>query len=167
MSDLYTELLVKKEKTPKDNLIKYGLIALTAICVFAALFIHFLFLIGVVLLAVADYFIIPKTDLEYEYLFVNGEFDIDMIMSQQKRKKVCSFSLKESEIAAPVKSHRMDYYNNNQNMKVMDYSSGNPEHEQFAVITRVNEKTCKVIIEPDQDLKEKMKKTAPGKVFLD
>lgn len=167
MSDLYTELLVKKEKTPKDSLIKYGLIALTALSALAGLFIHPFCLIGAVLLGIADYFILPKTDLEYEYLFVNGEFDVDVIMSQQKRKRVCSFSLKESDIAAPVKSHRMDYYNNNQNMKVMDYSSGNPEHEQFAIITRVNEETCKVIIEPDQDLKDKMKKTAPGKVFLD
>ncbi len=167
MSDLYTELLVKKEKTPKDSLIKYGLIALTAIFVVAGLFIHPLCLIGAVLLGIADYFILPKTDLEYEYLFVNGEFDVDVIMSQQKRKKVCSFSLKESDIAAPEKSHRMDYYNNNQNMKVLDFSSGNTEHERFAIITRVNEETCKVILEPDQDLKDKMKKTAPGKVFLD
>ncbi len=167
MSDLYTELLVKKKKRPVDSLIKYGLIVLTAVFALAGLLIHPLILVGAVGLVIADIFLIPRTDLEYEYLFVNGEFDIDVIMSQQKRKRVCSFSLKDCDIAAPVKSHRMDYYNNNEKLKVMDFSSGEEGRETFAIITRVNEEPCRVILEPDQNLKDKMKKTAPGKVFLD
>ena len=47
MSDLYYELLVKKESTGKDKLIKYGLYALTAVAVLAGLFIHPLLLIAV------------------------------------------------------------------------------------------------------------------------
>ena len=38
MGDLYSELLVKKDKTAKDSLVKYGLIVLTALAVFAGLF---------------------------------------------------------------------------------------------------------------------------------
>ena len=167
MSDLYTELLVKKEKRATDTLIKVGLITLTVLFTLAGLFLNPVILLGALALGFADYFIIPKTSLEYEYLFVNGEFDIDVIMSQQKRKRVCSFNLSECDIAAPLNSHRMDYYNNNQKLKVLDYSSGNPEHKRFAVITRIKDETCRVIIEPDEDLIDKMKKTAPGKVFVD
>ena len=64
-------------------------------------------------------FVIPKTDLEYEYLFVNGELDIDMIMSKSKRKRVKSLQLAEADLVAPLKSHRMDYYNGNQKMKTL------------------------------------------------
>ena len=35
MGDLYSELLVKKDKTAKDSLLKYGLIVLTVLAVFA------------------------------------------------------------------------------------------------------------------------------------
>ena len=167
MSDLYTELLVKKEKRFTDSLIKVGLITLTVLFVLAGLLLNPIILLGALGLGIACYFIIPMTSLEYEYLFVNGEFDIDVIMSQQKRKRVCSFNLSECDIAAPEKSHRMDYYNNNQKLKVLDYSSGNPEHHRFSVVTRVKDETCRIIIEPDQDLIEKMRKTAPGKVFVD
>ncbi len=167
MSDLYTELLVKKEKTPKDNLIKYGLIALTALAAAAGLLIHPFALIAVVGLAIADFFIIPKTDLEFEYLFVNGEFDIDMIMSQQKRKRVYSFNLSEADIAAPMNSHRLDYYNGNQNIKTRDYSSGNASHKRFGIIVHKDSETCRVILEPDEHLAMLMKNSAPGKVFLD
>ena len=133
MGDLYSELLVKKDKTAKDSLLKYGLIVLTVLAVFAGLIITPLALIIAVALGIACYFVIPKTDVEYEYLFINGDFDIDMIMSKTKRKKVKSFKLSESDLAAPLDSHRMDYYNGNQNMKVLDFSSGNPEHKRFGV----------------------------------
>ena len=133
MGDLYSELLVKKDKTAKDSLLKYGLIVLTVLAVFAGLIITPLALIIAVALGIACYFVIPKTDVEYEYLFINGDFDIDMIMSKTKRKKVKSFKLSEADLAAPLDSHRMDYYNGNQNMKVLDFSSGNPEHKRFGV----------------------------------
>ena len=121
MGDLYSELLVKKDKTAKDSLLKYGLIVLTVLAVFAGLIITPLALIIAVALGIACYFVIPKTDVEYEYLFINGDFDIDMIMSKTKRKKVKSFKLSEADLAAPLDSHRMDYYNGNQNMKVLDF----------------------------------------------
>lgn len=55
-------------------------------------------------------FVDPKTDVEYEYLFINGDFDIDMIMSKTKRKKVRASNYQKPS-AAPLDSHRMDYYN--------------------------------------------------------
>ena len=165
MGDLYSELLVKKDKTAKDSLLKYGLIVLTVLAVFAGLIITPLALIIAVALGIACYFVIPKTDVEYEYLFINGDFDIDMIMSKTKRKKVKSFKLSESDLAAPLDSHRMDYYNGNQNMKVLDFSSGNPEHKRFGVITRLDGNLCKIILEPDEALAQAMKNSAPSKVF--
>ena len=167
MGDLYSELLVKKDKTAKDSLLKYGLIVLIVLAVFAGLIITPLALIIAVALGIACYFVIPKTDVEYEYLFINGDFDIDMIMSKTKRKKVKSFKLSESDLAAPLDSHRMDYYNGNQNMKVLDFSSGNPEHKRFGVITRLDGNLCKIILEPDEALAQAMKNSAPSKVFLD
>lgn len=167
MSDLYSELLVKKESTAKDGIMKYGLIVLTALAVLAGIFVNPLILLVAVVLGIACYFVIPKTDVEYEYLFINGDFDIDMIMSKTKRKKVKSFKLSEADLAAPLDSHRLDYYNGNQNMKVLDFSSGNPEHKRFGVITRLDGNLCKIILEPDEALAQAMKNSAPSKVFLD
>ena len=167
MSDLYSELLVKKKQTGKDLAIKYGLIVLTVIMVLGGLVLNALLLVPAIALGVACYFVIPKTDLEYEYLFVNGELDIDMIMSKSKRKRVKSLQLAEADLVAPLKSHRMDYYNGNQNMKVLDFSSGNPEHKRFGVITRLDGNLCKIILEPDEALAQAMKNSAPSKVFLD
>lgn len=167
MSDLYTELLIKKERTAKDSLIKYGMIAVTAVFVLAGLFISPILLLPAVLCGVADYFIIPRTDLEFEYLFINGDLDIDMIMAKTKRKNAKSIKLEEIDLIAPVNSHRLDYYNNNQSIRVLDYSSGNAEHKRYAMIGKDDKGLCKIIIEPDEALANAMKNCAPGKVFLD
>ena len=167
MSDLYSELLVKKEPTAKDSIVKYGMIVLTVLAVGAGLFISRILLLVAVALGVASYFVIPRTDLEYEYLFVNGEFDIDMVMSKSKRKKVMSMNLREADLVAPLDSHRMDYYNGNSRLKTLDYSSGNPEHKRFAIIMKAGGENSRIIIEPDDEMAKAIKNSAPSKVFLD
>lgn len=167
MSDLYSELLVKKKQTAKDLVVKYGLIALTVIMVLGGLVLNVLLLVPAIALGIACYFVIPKTDLEYEYLFVNGELDIDMIMSKSKRKRVKSLQLAKADLVAPLKSHRMDYYNGNQKMKEYDFSSGIEDHKRYAMIIRDSGETCKVILELDDALANTMKNSAPSKVFLD
>lgn len=78
-----------------------------------------------------------------------------------------SINLKEADLMAPVNSHRMDYYNGNQKMKTLDFSSGNQEHKRYAIITRDGTETVKIIIEPDEALANFMRNSAPSKVFLD
>lgn len=166
MSDLYSEVLVKKERTMKDKLIKGGMITLVVLFALTGLVMPLLFFVAIAL-GIAAYFILPGTDLEFEYLFVNGELDVDKIMSKSKRKRVKSLNLSECDIMAPLNSHRMDYYNSNQKLKTQDFSSGNPEHKRFVIIARDGADTCKVIFEPDETLAKTMRNTAPSKVFLD
>lgn len=167
MTDLYSELLIKKEKTGKDVALKVFIIALLVVSVFTAMFVMPLAWILVIGLAVAAYFVLPNLDLEYEYVFVNGELDIDRIASKAKRKRMKSFDLTKMDIIAPVKSHRMDYQNHNTKLKVLDYSSGNPNHKIFAMIIPGDNEVYKVLLEPDEELLQNMEKTCPRKVFVD
>ena len=167
MGDLYSEYLVKKKPTVLDAVIKYGLIILTVLAALAGLFVSPVILVLAVIFGVVSYLVIPKTDIEYEYLFVNGELDIDMVMAKTKRKKVNTFDLREADLIAPVNSQRMAYYNNNSKLKILDYSSGDESHRRFAVIIRADGDTCKVILEPDDTMAQAIKNSAPSKVFLD
>lgn len=87
MSELYSEFLVKKESTFKDALIKFGMIGLTVVAAAAGLFLNPLLLIVAIGLGVACYFIIPKTDLEYEYLFVTANWILTRSWQNQKEKE--------------------------------------------------------------------------------
>ena len=166
MNDAYSELLIKKEQSAKEKIIKFlliGLIAVTAVMGFVIIFAW----IATLLLGVVAYFILPNLDLEYEYVYVNGELDVDKIMSKSKRKRLKSFDLAKLELMAPVNSHRMDYQNHNTNLKVLDYSSGNKNHKVYAMIIPDEKEVNKVLIEPDRELLENIKKSCPRKVFED
>ena len=167
MTDMYSELLIKKEPTGKDQALKVLIIALIVLTAAAGLFIIPLAWVLTIALGVAAYFILPLLDLEYEYVFVNGELDIDRIASKAKRKRMKSFDLAKMEIMAPMNSHRMDYQNHNTNMKVLDFSSGNPQHKIFAMIIADDNSVCKVLLEPDRELINNIAKSCPRKVFLD
>ena len=167
MTDMYSELLVKKEQTVKDQAIKILLIFLLVFTAIAGLILTPLAWVLTIGLGIAAYFVLPLLDLEYEYVFVNGELDIDRIASKAKRKRMKSFDLAKMEIMAPVNSHRMDYQNHNTNMKVLDFSSGNSQHKIFAMIIPDDTTVYRVLLEPDKELLDNIARSFPRKVFLD
>ena len=104
MSDYYTEQLVKKRPGRKDLAIKTGLIVLTVLTVL----IVFIFPVGLILPILAivlDVIMFRRLNVEYEYLYVNGDLDIDKIMNRAKRKRMFSMNVSEMELLAPL-THR-------------------------------------------------------------
>lgn len=168
MSDLYTEIIVKRKKTAKDTILKALLIALTVLAVLAALFttLGLIAFVVAVVLAIADYFLIPTFDLEFEYLYVNGELDIDKIMSKQKRKRVYSADIKKLEIMAPTKSHALDSYNRRQDLKTYDFSSRDEQNSSYTMIIKGEKGLERVIFEPNDVILKDMKRIAPREVNL-
>ena len=128
MSDLYTEVLVKKQQTGKDKAIKGVLIFFTVLFAAAGIMMNPLILLLALVLGIVDYIFIPKLSVEFEYLYVNGELDIDRIYSQSRRKRAASYELSNMEILAPYQSHQLDSYKNNQSIKRYNYSSGIEGH---------------------------------------
>ncbi len=163
MSESYVELLVKKKKTPKDSILKGLMIAGIVILVLIGLVIP-LVLIAAIALGVLAYFKMPGLDLEFEYLYVNGELDIDKIMSKVKRKRVGSFDISKAEMVAPVKSHELDYYRQSKDLKVVDCSSGEDHANVYGMVIKDEKGMKLVLFEPNQEILDDMRRIAPRKV---
>ena len=166
MSDLYTEEIVKKEKTGKDTIIKVLLIAGTAASVLSFPVLGMISIVLIIAFAVADYFIIPSLDLEYEYLYVNGEIDIDKIMSKQKRKRIFSGDVSSIELMAPSASHELDHYRSRQDIKKKDYSSGKKDAKTYTMVLKQDQGLMMVTFEPSETVLKDMKRIAPREVHL-
>lgn len=166
MSDLYTEHLVQKKHTAGDSMMKGLIIGLIVLAAFITIFVTplgILILGGLILLQYAKQFGSP---VEYEYLYVNGQLDIDIIMNRTRRKKKASYEMSDLEIIAPVKSHELDSYRNNKDIKRFDYSSGEENANIYAMVLCKNNIREFVIFEPNEVILNDIKRIAPRKVKL-
>lgn len=168
MNDTYCELIVKRKISPVMLLCR---IVAVAVAVFATLIGILLWTIGWIIAFVFIYICIVvfrKTDIEYEYQFINGDMDIDIIYGKLKRKRLNRFDLKSIEIMAPANSPRLASYNNNESIKVLDYSSRYKDRPKYAFITQRHDgNTVKVLVEINAKMLEAIKNSVPRKVFED
>lgn len=170
MSDLYLEEMIKKKRTGKDNALRMLLMGATAVLVVLALLTwNLLITVPAIAICVADIFIFPRFNVEWEYQYVNGELDVDRILNKARRKRIASYDITNAEIVAPAVSHRLDYHNNNSAMKVKDYTSHDPEREKlvYTMLISNNSELTKVLFEPSEQMLKDMRIKAPRKVFFD
>lgn len=166
MGDSYREILVKKEKTTIDVLKKSALIAVTVVCLVGGIIISPILLLAGLVLGGVCFFVLPRFDLEYEYLYVNGELDIDKIMSKQKRKKCASYDMNMLEILAPSNSHALDSFYKKQGVKIKDYTSGNEKAASYTLVFNADKGQELVKLELDNEIVSDIRRIAPRKVNM-
>ena len=163
MNDDYSEILVKRKPSKAEPFIRVVLIGGASVFVLAALmYFSPLFLIGAAVFVIAAFIIFPRLSVEYEYLYVDGGFDIDEIFSQSRRKRVKSFNVEGVELVAPVTSHRLDQYGK---YKTVDYSEQNPDDTAYAVVLNESGVREKIIMQLNEQVLTDLKRRMPRKVF--
>ena len=166
MDDLYREILVKRSSTGKDKALKYLVIAVTALVIAAGILFFPPLILGGIVLGILDYyFVLPNFDLEYEYLYVNGDIDIDKIMAKTRRKRVASYSKDKLEIMAPEGSAQLASYL--KEGKPKDYTSLDPGQKAWILVFGTERGADMVRLELPDDLAKDMRRYAPRKVFFE
>ena len=164
MSEFFTEHLVKRPSNSTTLLKKAGLIVATIVVSFLLMMFipSFAFLLTAGLIAL-DVFLFGKMNLEFEYIYYNGDMDIDKIMNMQSRKRVFSTNIKEVDVVAPKGSDQLMPF---QRLKVLDFSSQIPENRIYEMVTSYKGEKVRVIFEPNDVILNGMKYLAPRKVFI-
>lgn len=165
MNDSYKEILIKRNTPVGNKILKGLLIALAAISIFIGLVFWPLLIVGAVLIVVCWLFV-PKLEVEYEYLYVNGELDIDAIYSKQKRKKMGSYDASELEILAPENSHELDSFKNKKDLKLKDYTSLDPHAKCYILVFNKEKGQEMIKVELDESILNDLRRIAPRKVNL-
>mgnify|MGYP000149308937 CR=1 FL=1 len=114
-----------------------------------------------VLAVILDVLMFRRLNVEYEYLFVNGDLDIDKIMNKAKRKRMFSANVNDLEILAPADSIEVRQY---QKAKTYNYSSGSGQAALYALVVSERGEQKKIIFEPNDTIVEGFYMMAPRKV---
>jgi len=162
--DTYVECLVKAKNPGIWKFLKILLIMLTVVFVLLSLMGVILLFVFAIATGVGAYLANMRTEVEYEYLYLDKELTIDKIMAKTKRKRIGVYKLDSMEVLAPIKSYHLDNYKK-RNATEMDYSSGEAKPDLRYVFYYDGNK--KVIISPSEEMVKAMKMVAPRKVYMD
>ena len=164
MNESYAETLVKRNKTPGSYVAKVAMI-FTIVVVFVlggaiigtiATFIATVGIIGCV-------YLFPRFNVEYEYIYCDGQLDFDRISGGSKRKNALRIDFDKVEIAAPVNSHALDNYKNMQ-LTVKNFTSLRPDAKVYAIICRGDKGNIKILFEPDEKMVACIKQKYPRRI---
>ena len=166
MTDALYELIVARTPKPYDLAVRILVILLIAAVVIIGMpFIGILsFVIAVILAMLAYYFVFPRLSVEYEYILLNHDLQIDVIYNRAKRKSLRTFDIQGAEIIAPKGSPRLNSYKPD---KVYDYSSGGSSDKIYAVMIPMEQKNVCIYIEPDAKMTDLMKQWMGMKMYQD
>lgn len=166
MNDALYELLVSRKPKPYDLIIRILIIVvIVLIAVLGLPFIgYFSFILAVLIAFLAYYLIFPRLNVEYEYILLNHDLQIDVIYSQQKRKTLKNIDIQAAEIIAPKNSPRLNSYHPS---KTLDFSSGDSNAKVYAIMISLDQTNVCIYIEPDQKMIDHMRQWMGSKMFLD
>jgi len=162
MNDTYVECLVAHKQNPLVPIAKYLLYALAVLC-FLMSYNNLIFFAGSVIFVLIAYLVIPRLDVEYEYLYLSKEISVDKIMSKEKRKHVMTIDLNKVEIMAVSKSHSLDSYKNRTHEE-KNFASGNPDAKTYTLAYEEQGTLILITLEPNEELVGAIKSVFPRKV---
>ncbi len=174
--DIFLEYLMRKKTTGLDVFKKIGVICLAVVlCVLIMIGFPLIssFLNAYILLAIAGvlYFAVVfmrNFSLEYEYIFTNGELDIDIVKAQKTRKRMTSLNCRNIEVMASDKNmtFKRDFEDGVFAKKfdaVFDKNQGRIYH----IIFSNGSERCLLTFQPPVKLLAAMKKLNPRSVNVD
>ena len=155
--DVFKEQIVKRNPTTMDGIKRAGLVVAVVMS-----FIFSLALIAqfapIITLAVGfgAWYLNGFLKVEYEYVFTNGELDIDAIYNRSRRKRVFSSHVNKFEIMAHVEdtTHAGSFKSAHE---TLDLSSGTVGPDTYAFLVSQQNKNLKVIIEPNERMLDAIK----------
>jgi len=109
------------------------------------------------------YYMLPKLNVEWEYVFCDGQLDFDRISGGAKRKTMLRVDFDHLVIAAPKNSHALDGYRHN-GVAVKDFSSLEEGKNVYGMVITGGEQNQMIFFEPSEKMIAAMKQKAPRKI---
>ena len=156
MTDVFLEQIVKKKPTMKDLGIKILICVCAAIIAAASsllLFNQYVGAIAMLLVVGAFYYawyIISGLNLEFEYIYTNGEIDFDKVSAKRKRKRVISI-----RVSSFKDFGKFDFasFDKTKYDKVINMASRiDDEGVYYATFTDLDKKNAIILFSPNEKL---------------
>lgn len=166
--DIYKEQLVTKKNTSKDLFKKFcvlfGALVLILACIFVLpisgqFYIFPLLVIAGVIYALFSYY--PLLNTEYEYIFTNGDLDVDKIMGKAKRKRLATFDVTFAEEFGRYTPGMFDSRSDEFNTRLIACTSPADPDAHYLIMNNPILQHCLLVFNPNDAMVESIKEYLP------
>lgn len=171
--DIYKEYMVKQKRSTLSIAGSVCLWGLAVACTPLAFTMSVLTYGLSVPLCAGIYFLAwwftTNNSIEFEYIFTNGELDVDKISGKRKRKRYVTISVSKFDVCEKAEGERFQNYQKDPNIKVkFDASKGaGTENRYYAVFTNKEGNRMLMLFSPASGLLEDMKRYNPMRIVID
>ncbi len=164
--DVFIEQMVTRQSGGKELFFRILSAVLCAgICVLSV--IHFLpfaiFIWGAAIFGVYKVFSISQ--LEYEYIFTNGELDVDKITAKSTRKRLVTINAREIELLAKTSNPNFKReFSGNFITKIFAGTGAKDDSEYFCIFN--NKGRCRLVFNPSEKVLNEFAKYSSKKVHI-
>ena len=105
MNDVVLEWIIPYVMPAKKRLLKAVLVSLLIVLLADAVLFYAFLLLPAIVLGIVEFFLFRSWKLEYEYVYVNGDFTISKIIRKEKRKDLYRCDRKDMEYVAEGRAY--------------------------------------------------------------
>ncbi len=163
MEGNYCEARAARKQTPIDMVIRVAVWAFTIACVLIGIAVNPLVIILAFGGGLLIYFYLPTRNVEYEYIFCDGQIDFDKIMSGERRKHVARIDMEQVVVCAPEKSNALLGYKRD-GIKVYNFTSLTENARVWGIVANEGNKQSLYYFEPSEEMLRRMKQKGNRKI---
>ncbi len=171
--DIYKEFMIKQKRRPLPLVIAVSLWGLalvsTPFAVTLSLVTHGLS----VPLCAALYYLAwrytNETNVEFEYIFTNGELDVDKISGKQKRKRYITVAVSKFDICAKAEGEQFVRFEKDPSIKITFDASKGPDTSDryYAVFHNKDGNRMLLLFSPAAELLELIRQYNPSRTVIE
>lgn len=147
MTEVY--VLIERQRSVMTRIFAYIALGL-CIGTFLISLVVPLFLTAGIILAIVWYFLQFRSFKEYEYSFFDGDVKFAKIMNKSRRKRLKTLTMDEVVMIAPAGDRGLYKYENDHNVKKIDYTSGKRDIPYYQMVTKHENEMSIISFEPDE-----------------
>lgn len=164
INDVFKEQLVSRKTNSKDTMKKIGMILLGVVIIALISLVFPAFsIVSVIFVGWIEFVLIRRFNLEFEYIFTNGELDIDKIYNKLKRKHALTIDVRSFVVMTKMNNPALKSEIGNIN-QVVDYSTGEITDSTYAAVYEQEGKRIQLIFEPNETLFNAIRAYIPKKI---
>ena len=163
MDNIGIDQIIKVNQPKYAKALKIGMILLSIFSLLLVIIPFGIFFpIG---FTIATVIIFRRFNAEYEYSLMEKELTIDRIIAMSRRKRCGTFNVGRLEIMAQYGSDKLKE-TEKRNFKTYNYSANIDINGTYVLVVPCNKEMVRIMLDPDERMKENIWKLAPSKVNL-